>query len=73
MVSIDANVNTVNNNEKVFSELGAYFTDRHITNYIYTNIKSSINADETIKNITDEFGGSGGFTTGYTIQNDTKK
>ena len=47
------------------SELGAYFTDRHITDYIYNKIKPTINDDNTINTMIDMFGGSGGFTTGY--------
>ena len=48
------------------SELGAYFTDRHIVNYIYQNkLQPTINDDGTIPNMIDMFGGSGGFTTGY--------
>ena len=77
MSSLDVKVKTENNNKIAFSELGTYFTDTHITNYIYNNIKSSINSDGTIEIITDKFSGSSGFTTGYinylnTIHNDTK-
>ena len=77
MSSLDVKGNTENNNKTAISELGAYFTDRHITNYIYNNIKSSINADGRIEIITDEFGGSGGFSAfsiNYlnTIHNDNK-
>jgi type I restriction-modification system DNA methylase subunit len=47
------------------SDLGAYFTDRHIVDYIYDKIKPTINEDGTINSMIDMFGGSGGFTTGY--------
>jgi type I restriction-modification system DNA methylase subunit len=54
------------------SELGAYFTDRHITNFIMDEIKPQIirdPIDETIGHVPhmiDPFGGSGGFTLTYT-------
>ena len=48
------------------SELGAYFTDRHITNWIYQHLCSAKpSANGTIPTMIDPFGGSGGFTTGY--------
>lgn len=48
------------------SELGAYFTDRHITKWIYKNLCSAkVNSDGTLPTMTDPFGGSGGFTTGF--------
>jgi type I restriction-modification system DNA methylase subunit len=47
------------------SELGAYFTDRYIVDYIYTKLDPKINEDSTINSMIDMFGGSGGFTTGY--------
>jgi len=47
------------------SELGAYFTDRHIVNYIYEKLNPTINDDGSINSMIDMFGGSGGFTTGY--------
>jgi len=47
------------------SELGAYFTDRHIVNYIYDKLDPKINDDGSINTMIDMFGGSGGFTTGY--------
>jgi len=47
------------------SELGAYFTDRHIVDYILNKVNPSITADGTIPTMVDMFGGSGGFTTGY--------
>jgi type I restriction-modification system DNA methylase subunit len=47
------------------TELGAYFTDRHIVNYIYKKLDPSINKEGIINSMIDMFGGSGGFTTGY--------
>ena len=47
-------------------ELGAYFTDRHITDYIFDNLlKIQLNSDKSIPTMIDPFGGSGGFTLGY--------
>lgn len=51
------------------SELGAYFTDRHIVNWIYNKVSTAkINDDRTIDTMIDPFGGSGGFTTGYIMR-----
>ncbi len=47
------------------SELGAYFTDRHIVDYIYNKLQPKLNEDNSVKTMIDMFGGSGGFTTGY--------
>jgi type I restriction-modification system DNA methylase subunit len=47
------------------SELGAYFSDRHIVNYIFTHINPLLNADGSLPTMIDMFGGSGGFTTGF--------
>lgn len=55
----------IGRDETAISELGAYFTDRHITDFIYNKIKPSLNENNTIKSMIDMFGGSGGFTTGY--------
>jgi type I restriction-modification system DNA methylase subunit len=51
--------------QTAISELGAYFTDRHIVEYILNKLDPEINSDGTIKTMIDMFGGSGGFTTGY--------
>ena len=67
----------IGRDETAITELGAYFTDTHITNFIYNNkLKPTINADGTIGTMIDMFGGAGGFTTGYinylnTIYNNT--
>ena len=55
----------VGRDQTAISELGAYFTDRHIVDYIYSKVKPEIKEDGTIHSMVDMFGGSGGFTTGY--------
>lgn len=55
----------IGRDDLAISELGSYFTDRHIVDYIYNKIHPAINNDGTIKSMIDMFGGSGGFTTGY--------
>lgn len=55
----------IGRDESAISELGAYFTDRHIVDYIYKKLDPKINEDGSINSMIDMFGGSGGFTTGY--------
>jgi type I restriction-modification system DNA methylase subunit len=55
----------IGRDESAISELGAYFTDRHIVEYIMKKLNPEINEDGTISSMIDMFGGSGGFTTGY--------
>jgi len=55
----------IGRDESAISELGAYFTDRHIVDYIYKKLNPEINKDGMIDSMIDMFGGSGGFTTGY--------
>jgi len=55
----------IGRDETAISELGAYFTDRHIVDYIYNDLKLELNEDFSVKTMCDMFGGSGGFTTGY--------
>ena len=55
----------IGRDESAISELGAYFTDRHIVDYILSKLNPSINDDGSIETMIDMFGGSGGFTTGY--------
>jgi len=56
----------IGRDETAISELGAYFTDTHITDYIYyKKLNPTINEDGTIGTMIDMFGGAGGFTTGY--------
>ena len=47
------------------TELGAYFTDRHIVDFILEKLNPVKNDDGSIPTMIDMFGGSGGFTTGY--------
>ena len=55
----------IGRDESAISELGAYFTNRTITDYIYNKTNPQINEDGSIKTMIDMYGGSGGFTTGY--------
>lgn len=55
----------IGRDESAISELGAYFTDRHIVDYTLNKLSPCINDDGTISSMIDMFGGSGGFTTGY--------
>lgn len=58
----------IGRDQSAISELGAYFTDRHITTFIYDNVLKPTLKDEntkTIKTLIDPFAGSGGFTLGY--------
>lgn len=55
----------IGRDESAISELGAYFTDRHIVDYILKKLNPCTNEDGSISSMIDVFGGSGGFTTGY--------
>ena len=55
----------IGRDESAISELGAYFTDRHITKYAVEKVRPIIKEDGTIASMIDMFGGSGGFTTEY--------
>ena len=55
----------VGRDETAISELGAYFTDRHITNFIFGRLNPELDENNNIKTMIDPFGGSGGFTLGY--------
>lgn len=55
----------IGRDESAISELGAYFTDRHIVDYILEKLNPELNEDKTVPTMIDMFGGSGGFTTGY--------
>ena len=56
----------IGRDETAISELGAYFTDRHIVNYIYDEkLQPKLDENGGIVEMIDMFGGSGGFTTGY--------
>jgi len=59
----------IGRDDTAISELGAYFTDRHIVNWIYNKVSTAkINDDGSIDTMIDPFGGSGGFTTGYIMR-----
>lgn len=55
----------IGRDETAISELGAYFTNRHIVNYIMRKLSPQVGEDGTIHDMIDMFAGSGGFTTGY--------
>jgi type I restriction-modification system DNA methylase subunit len=56
----------IGRDDTAISELGAFFTDRHIVNYIFEEkLKPKPDAHGNIDEMIDMFGGSGGFTTGY--------
>ena len=56
----------IGRDQTAISELGAYFTDRHIVNYIYNLLESDKFVNKGIvSTMIDPFGGSGGFTVGY--------
>lgn len=54
----------IGRDKSAISDLGAYFTNRHIVNYIYNLIKPQL-IDGGVPTMIDMFGGSGGFTLGY--------
>lgn len=55
----------IGRDESAISELGAYFTDRHITKYCAQKVNPKIKQNGIIPSMIDMFGGSGGFTTEY--------
>ena len=55
----------IGRDESAISELGAYFSDRHIVGFALTKLNPSLNDDGSVPSMIDMFGGSGGFTTGY--------
>ena len=55
----------IGRDETAISELGAYFTDRHIVNFILKKLDPEINENGSVPSMIDMFAGSGGFTTGY--------
>ena len=55
----------IGRDKQAISELGAYFTNRLIVEYIYKQLNLEREADGSIGTMVDMFGGSGGFTTGY--------
>ena len=55
----------IGRDKQAISELGAYFTNRLIVEYIYKQLELEQEKDGSIGTMVDPFGGSGGFTTGY--------
>jgi len=55
----------IGRDESAISELGAYFSDRHIVNFALSKLNPLLNSDGSVSTMIDMFGGSGGFTTGY--------
>ena len=55
----------IGRDQTAITELGAHYSDRHITKYTFRKLNPSINPDGTIPSMIDMFGGSGGFTTEY--------
>ncbi len=56
----------IGRDKNAISELGAFFTDRHIVEFIYDKIQPVLDDENNVKTMIDPFGGSGGFTLGYT-------
>jgi len=55
----------VGRDQSAISELGAYFTNRRIVEFILGKIKPQLKDNGTIPKMIDMFGGSGGFTIGF--------
>jgi len=55
----------IGRDKSAISELGAYFTDRHIINFIMKKVNPELTKDGKVKTMIDPFGGSGGFTLTY--------
>jgi type I restriction-modification system DNA methylase subunit len=55
----------IGRDKSAISELGAYFTDRYIINFIMNYVKPEMDNDN-VQSMIDPFGGSGGFTLQYT-------
>lgn len=55
----------IGRDRSAISELGAYFTDRPITNYCFKKVVPELNKDGSLPSMIDMFGGSGGFTVGF--------
>ncbi len=55
----------IGRDQSSISELGAYFTNRRIVDFILNKIDIQLKSDGSIPKMIDMFGGSGGFTTGY--------
>lgn len=57
----------IGRDQTAISELGAYFTDRHITEFLYNEEPNILTEDLEVPTMCDPFGGSGGFTVGYIL------
>ena len=57
----------IGRDQSAISELGAYFTDRHITEFIYNEESVIVTDNFQVPTMCDPFGGSGGFTVGYIV------
>jgi type I restriction-modification system DNA methylase subunit len=55
----------IGRDKTAISELGAYFTEREITNYIINKINPTLTDKNQCKTFIDPFGGSGGFTLSF--------
>ena len=55
----------IGRDQTAISELGAYFTNRHITQYAMNKVSPTLRSNGRVKSMIDPFGGSGGFTLGY--------
>jgi len=56
----------IGRDKTAISELGAYFTDRHITDFIFNELAPiELPANGDVPEMVDMFGGSGGFTISY--------
>ena len=55
----------IGRDQTAISELGAYFSDRHITSFCFNKVRPTLDKNNNVKSIIDMFGGSGGFTLGY--------
>jgi hypothetical protein len=54
----------IGRDRQAISDLGAYFTDRYITNYVISLVKPEL-IDDKLPMYIDPFGGSGGFTLAF--------
>ena len=55
----------IGRDQSAISDLGAYFTDRHITSFIMNEINITLDKDNNVRSMIDPFAGSGGMTISY--------
>ena len=55
----------VGRDSSAISELGAYFSDRHIVLFCLNKVKPTVDENGMVRHVVDMFGGSGGFTLGF--------